>query len=158
MGSKGEKEPPASPESREARLPSRTVPGFVMLVQGLLGGGGLLTCGLTLPVQRYAVGTLASMLEIAFAVAILVTKVDARKEAIRTFAVRFVMVVAVVSLATSLSGGGSDVTGMHLVWSFALLGVLLGEPTVPRVTLCVAVLALFDVVFFVGIARHAFVR
>lgn len=156
MGSEGEKEPDLvepKPAREEPRLPSRTVPAVVMLAQGVVGGGGMLACVVALPLQRYAIGAFACVLEIVFALAILFTKAEARKEAIRTFAVRYVMVVAVGSLLASLLGGSSDVTGMHVVWSFALLGVLLGEPTVPRLALCVAALLVFDAMLLVGIAR-----
>lgn len=166
MDPEGEKQPdtasptvPAKDDARpEPRLPSRTVPAVVMMVQGLLGAGGMLACVLGQAVPRFAVGTFAAVLEIVFAVAILVTKAEPRKEAVRTFAVRYVMVLAVGSLLASLGFGSSEVTGLHLVWSFALLGVLLGEPTMPRVGLCVSALLLFDAMFFVGIAKHAFVR
>ena len=163
MASDGEKErdsavssPSAAPRRDEPRLPGRALPAAVMLLQGLVGGGGLLTCALRTPVQRFALGTFASVVEVAFAAAILATRAEARKESIRTLAIRYVMVVAVGSLVASSAGMSSAVTGLHIVWSFALLGVLLGEPTRPRVALCAAVLLAFDALFFVGIARHAF--
>jgi len=66
--------------------------------------------------------------------------------------------VAAASLFSSLAFGSSEVTGLFVVWSFALLGVLLGEATVPRLFVCVASLLLFDGMFFVGIAKNAFQR
>ncbi len=156
MAPEGEKQRNSATSGQSPTLPSRTLPAVVMLAQGVFGGAGLLVCALRHPVQRFAVGTLASVLEVAFAIAILLTSVDSRKEAIRTFAVRYVMVVAIASLVASSMGVSSEVTGLHIAWSFALLGVLLGEPTKARVTLCTAALLLFDGMFLVGIARHAF--
>ncbi len=161
MASDGEKErnsavPGTGSLPAEPRLPGRTVPAAIMLAQGVLGGGGLLICALSLPVQRFALGAFASLVEVAFAVAILTTRAEARKEAIRRFAIRYVMVLAIATLIASSVGGSSEVTALHIVWSFALLGVLLGEPTKPRITLCTAVLVVFDALFFVGIARHAY--
>ncbi len=157
MASDGEKERNSAVPSvpSEPQLPGRTVPAAILLAQGLLGGGGLLICALRFPVQRFALGVFANLVEVGFAVAILTTRA-ARKEAIRTFAIRYVMVLAIATLIASSIGGSSEVTALHIVWSFALLGVLLGEPTKPRITVCTAALVVFDALFFVGIARHSY--
>jgi len=133
------------------------LPAAVLLVQGVVGMSGMLACMRTASTQRHAMGALAAALQIAFACAILLTRSE-RREAVRTFAIRYVMVVAAASLFSSLAFGSSEVTGLFVVWSFALLGVLLGEATVPRLFVCVASLLLFDGMFFVGIAKNAFQR
>lgn len=147
----------SAPQESEPALPSRRLPAAILAAQGLVSGVGLLLCTVALPRSRYAVGTFAAVVEVAFAFAILASaRRPQRQEAIRTFAIRYVILVAVGALLGSSFVHASEVTGFHLVWSFALLGILLGEPTKVRVGLCASVLVLFDVLLFVGLARRAF--